>query len=170
MRARSSIASVSWIAYGRDASTRCWAFTMRDDAMSSIARVIFFVDWTDRIRRRTTRSWAPIYAVGARVASAALLACPRRSTEDMRSQPTSGFDLVGRGGRARAPPRSRGPAAVGANTSWNAAIAAFSVSSVSLGMSPVSRIADDDLGATGLEERRELLDESLRILDRESSM
>jgi hypothetical protein len=29
---------------------------MREEAMSSIARVIFFVDWTERIRRRTTRS------------------------------------------------------------------------------------------------------------------
>jgi hypothetical protein len=33
---------------------------MRELAMSSIARVIFFVDWTDLIRRRTTRSCAPI--------------------------------------------------------------------------------------------------------------
>jgi hypothetical protein len=33
---------------------------MRDAAMSSIARVIFFVDCTDRMRRRKTRSWAPI--------------------------------------------------------------------------------------------------------------
>jgi hypothetical protein len=55
-RARSSIALVSWIAYGRDASTRCCAFTIREDAISSIARVIFFVDWTVRIRRRTMRS------------------------------------------------------------------------------------------------------------------
>jgi hypothetical protein len=29
---------------------------MREDAINSIARVIFFVDWTERIRRRTTRS------------------------------------------------------------------------------------------------------------------
>ena len=28
--------------------------------MSSMARVIFMVDWTDRIRRRTSRSFAPI--------------------------------------------------------------------------------------------------------------
>jgi hypothetical protein len=34
------------------ALTRCCALTMRDAAMSSIARVIFFVDWTDRMRRR----------------------------------------------------------------------------------------------------------------------
>src|SRR3954464_10107108 len=33
---------------------------MREDAISSIARVIFLVDWTERIRRRTTRSWAPM--------------------------------------------------------------------------------------------------------------
>jgi hypothetical protein len=32
---------------------------MREDAISSIARVIFFVDWTERIRRRTMRSFAP---------------------------------------------------------------------------------------------------------------
>src|SRR5947208_3668634 len=33
---------------------------MRDAAMSSIAFVIFFVDCTDLIRRRYSRSWAPI--------------------------------------------------------------------------------------------------------------
>src|SRR6185503_20164591 len=33
---------------------------MREVAMSSMARVIFMVDWTDRIRRRTSRSCAPI--------------------------------------------------------------------------------------------------------------
>jgi hypothetical protein len=51
---------VSWIAYGLDASTRSCALRIRDEAISSIARVIFFVDCTDRIRRRTTRSFAPI--------------------------------------------------------------------------------------------------------------
>jgi hypothetical protein len=30
--------------YGRAAATRCWAFTMRDAAISSMARVIFLVD------------------------------------------------------------------------------------------------------------------------------
>jgi hypothetical protein len=30
---------------------------MRDAAINSIARVIFFVDWTLRIRLRSTRSW-----------------------------------------------------------------------------------------------------------------
>src|SRR5438445_13894075 len=39
---------------------RCCALTMRDAAMSSIAFVIFFVDCTDLIRRRYSRSWAPI--------------------------------------------------------------------------------------------------------------
>src|SRR4051794_4968328 len=33
---------------------------MRDAAMSSIALVIFFVDCTDLIRRRYSRSWAPM--------------------------------------------------------------------------------------------------------------
>src|SRR2546428_13659135 len=33
---------------------------MREAAISSIARVIFIVDWTERIRRRTTRSLAPM--------------------------------------------------------------------------------------------------------------
>jgi hypothetical protein len=33
---------------------------MREDAISSWARVIFAVDCTDLIRRRTARSWAPI--------------------------------------------------------------------------------------------------------------
>ncbi len=43
---------VTWREYGLAALTRCWAFTMREAAMSSIARVIFFVDVTDRMRRR----------------------------------------------------------------------------------------------------------------------
>src|SRR4051794_51459 len=46
-------------AYGRAAPIRCCAFTIRDAAMSSIARVIFFVDCTDRMRRRYRRSLAP---------------------------------------------------------------------------------------------------------------
>src|ERR1700755_2519793 len=44
-------------AYGRDAATRARALAIRDVAMSSIARVIFFVDWTVRTRRRYSRSW-----------------------------------------------------------------------------------------------------------------
>ena len=39
-------------AYGVDAATRCCALTMRDAAISSIARVIFLVAWTDRMRWR----------------------------------------------------------------------------------------------------------------------
>src|SRR4249919_1254535 len=49
---------------------------MRDAAMSSIARVIFIVDWTERIRRRTTRSWAPIALRGLLRAGLADGACP----------------------------------------------------------------------------------------------
>ena len=134
MRARSSIASVSWIAYGRDASTRCWAFTMRDDAMSSIARVIFFVDWTDRIRRRTTRSWAPIYAGRRPVAALAFFVVDRGHAIPAHVR----LHLVGRGG---SPKRRLRPAArrVGAKTSWNAAMAPFSVSSRLLGKVPACR-------------------------------
>ena len=43
--------------YGRAAATRCCALTMRDAAISSIARVIFLVDWTLRMRLRRIRSW-----------------------------------------------------------------------------------------------------------------
>ncbi len=60
--ATSSIAAVSRSAYGRASMTRCCALTIRDAAMSSMARVIFAVDCTDRIRRRTMRSWAPTLA------------------------------------------------------------------------------------------------------------
>src|SRR5918998_4155307 len=49
-------------AYGRDASTRAWARAIREVAMSSIALVIFFVDWTERIRRRRSLSCAAIVA------------------------------------------------------------------------------------------------------------
>src|SRR5438270_13206957 len=38
---------------------RCCALTIRDAAMSSIARVIFFVDCTERVRRRYSRRFAP---------------------------------------------------------------------------------------------------------------
>ncbi len=47
-------------AYGLDAWTRCCALAIREVAMSSIAFVIFFVDWTVLIRRRRTRIWAPM--------------------------------------------------------------------------------------------------------------
>src|SRR5258706_8736538 len=46
-------------AYGTAAATRACAFTIRLAAISSIARVIFFVDCTDRMRRRRMRSWPP---------------------------------------------------------------------------------------------------------------
>ena len=39
-------------AYGVDSATRCWALTMREAAMSSIALVIFLVELTVLIRRR----------------------------------------------------------------------------------------------------------------------
>ena len=44
---------------GRLAAIRFWARTIRDAAMSSIALVIFLVDCTLRIRRRSMRSWPP---------------------------------------------------------------------------------------------------------------
>ena len=50
--AAAEIARPSSRVYGRAASTRCCAFTIRDEAMSSIAFVIFLVAWTERIRRR----------------------------------------------------------------------------------------------------------------------
>src|SRR3954453_1783861 len=39
--------------------TRCCALTIRDAAISSMARVIFFVAWTVRIRPRRILSWPP---------------------------------------------------------------------------------------------------------------
>ena len=50
-------------AYGLDASARAWAREIREVAMSSIALVIFFVDWIERIRRRRSLSCAAIYRV-----------------------------------------------------------------------------------------------------------
>jgi len=47
----------TWViasAYGRDAATRSCAFAMRLVATSSCALVIFLVDLTERIRRRST--------------------------------------------------------------------------------------------------------------------
>ncbi len=66
LAATSSMAAVSCRAYGRACSTRFCAFTMREDAISSIARVIFIVDWTERILRRTTRILAPMGYAGVR--------------------------------------------------------------------------------------------------------
>src|SRR6478609_1148647 len=57
--ARSWTTSVISSEYGWAAWTRACARTMREAAMSSIARVIFFVDCTVRIRRRRIRSWPP---------------------------------------------------------------------------------------------------------------
>ena len=44
-------------AYGVEAATFCCAFTMRAVAISSWARVICLVAFTEAIRRRYTRSW-----------------------------------------------------------------------------------------------------------------
>ena len=51
-----STARVSSRAYGAASRMRCWARMMRDEAISSWARVIFPIDWTARIRCRTARS------------------------------------------------------------------------------------------------------------------
>src|SRR3954451_22700602 len=53
-------------AYGLDASTRACARTIRAPAISSWAEKIFFVDWVERIRRRSARrdaamSGAPLH-------------------------------------------------------------------------------------------------------------
>ncbi len=58
--AAAETASTSWVKYGIDASKRCCALTIRDDAINSIAFVIFLVAWTERIRRRKTLSCAPM--------------------------------------------------------------------------------------------------------------
>src|ERR1700722_19987269 len=55
-----STARVISRAYGWAACSRCCALMIREDAISSWARVILAVDWTLLIRRRTARSWAPI--------------------------------------------------------------------------------------------------------------
>jgi hypothetical protein len=39
-------------AYGCAATVRCWALMIREEAISSCARVIFAVDFTDLIRCR----------------------------------------------------------------------------------------------------------------------
>src|SRR5579863_9673473 len=55
-----STARVSSSAYGAEARTRCCAWMIREDAMSSWARVILAVDWIARIRCLTARSCAPM--------------------------------------------------------------------------------------------------------------
>jgi hypothetical protein len=50
--ATADTARVSALAYGVDSMTRWRALTTREAAMSSIARVIFLVAWTDRMRWR----------------------------------------------------------------------------------------------------------------------
>ena len=58
--ATAETARVSARAYGLDSRTACCALTTRDAAMSSIARVIFFVELTARMRCRYSRICAPI--------------------------------------------------------------------------------------------------------------
>ena len=53
-----SRAAVISSVYGRACATRSWALASREAEMSSMALVIFMVDCTVRIRRRTTRSCA----------------------------------------------------------------------------------------------------------------
>src|ERR1700677_447519 len=55
-----STARVSSRAYGSAARIRCCAFTIRDDAISSCARVILAMDRTEPIRCLTARSCAPM--------------------------------------------------------------------------------------------------------------
>ena len=54
--ATADTARVSSRAYGAAAWARCCALMMRDAAMSSMARVIFWVDLTERIRALYSRS------------------------------------------------------------------------------------------------------------------
>lgn len=49
-------------AYGLAASTRCWALVICDVAISSWALVIFFVELTDLMRSRNSRSVAMVYS------------------------------------------------------------------------------------------------------------
>src|SRR6476661_8858891 len=58
--ATAETARVSARAYGDDSRTACWALTTREAAMSSMARVIFFVALTDRMRCRYSRICAPM--------------------------------------------------------------------------------------------------------------
>src|SRR6266545_3043567 len=77
---------------------------MRDAAISSMALVIFFVDWMERIRRRTSRSCAP-----TRSALFVLVLVHRRHPVP----PHVGLDLVGRRGGADARRAPRPPAGGG---------------------------------------------------------
>src|SRR5690606_22646307 len=54
--ATADTARVSSRAYGAAAAACCWALMIRDAAMSSMARVIFFIDWVDLIFARYSRS------------------------------------------------------------------------------------------------------------------
>src|SRR3954466_5350481 len=54
--ATAETARVSSRAYGAAACARCCALMIRDAAMSSMARVIFFIDSVDLIRARYSRS------------------------------------------------------------------------------------------------------------------
>src|SRR3954453_20118871 len=54
--ASAETARVSSRAYGAACCARCCALMMRDAAMSSMARVIFFIDSVDLIRARYSRS------------------------------------------------------------------------------------------------------------------
>src|SRR5262249_9130758 len=61
---RLDISSLILSAYGRAARIRSWARRNLAAATSFIARVIFCVDWTERIRRRISRSVAMAWSLG----------------------------------------------------------------------------------------------------------
>src|SRR5260370_20594268 len=61
-----STACVSSREYGSAARIRCCALTIRDDAISSWARVILAIDLTALIRDRTARSCAPMALLAVR--------------------------------------------------------------------------------------------------------
>src|SRR5260370_33551396 len=69
-----STARVISLAYGAASCSRCCALMIREDAISSWARVILAVDWTLLIRRRTARSCAPMLAYTALLGVAGLAA------------------------------------------------------------------------------------------------
>ena len=72
-RATDAISERIASAYGLAAATRRWALMIRDDAISSMARVIFWVDLTEPILRFTSRSFPAIYSPEGAPASAGVV-------------------------------------------------------------------------------------------------
>ena len=125
-------------AYGRDCRTICCARRMRDAAISSIALVIRFVDSIERMRRRVSRSFAPIYGAPADPSPAGPAFSRNSSSVGRRYLRSRSCSSSVRPSASSSVGAAAGPE--GTKSRLNSSTAARSCSSTSGGKSPFSRM------------------------------